>query len=215
MENTTRHGSWIRIYSSTERGTPGPKTPKWFFPLSCALSEVLYSGQDRTWKIADFGLAAQGTSRHAQTTRYARGTDGYRAPELMQYPQTYNNKVDIWAYGCIAYELVVKRRAFEADWKTMQYALAGGKPQLTLPFNPGWSAIIAYLSFIVLATIKIQCRERPSISAILQLLNCRWKKSVEVVSVRESGASPSLLKHLTLRVQRGIDWAWMDWRAYW
>jgi serine/threonine protein kinase len=132
----------------------------------------------------------------------------------MQQQHTYNNKVDIWAYGCIAYELVVKQRAFQADWETMQYALAGGNPRLTLPFNPGGSVIITYVSLVVRAAINIKCSERPSVSAILQLLHCRWKKSVEVVSMK-SKLGPSLLKHLTLRVQREIDWTCMEWRPYW
>lgn len=51
----------------------------------------------------------------AQTSEYARGTDGYRAPELIQDQPRYTNKVDIWGIGCIFYELVYRRKAVPSD----------------------------------------------------------------------------------------------------
>lgn len=33
----------------------------------------------------------------------------------------YTNKVDIWALGCIPYELVVGKKAFDSDWNIMCY----------------------------------------------------------------------------------------------
>ena len=57
---------------------------------------VLYSGTAECWKLADFGLTSQGTSRRLHTTAHSKGTDGYRAPELLQSDKaTYNNKVDV------------------------------------------------------------------------------------------------------------------------
>lgn len=50
------------------------------FPL---LTLVLYSEQYKCWKIADFGTASTATSKRLNTTRYARGTAGYRAPEIL------------------------------------------------------------------------------------------------------------------------------------
>ena len=50
------------------------------------------------------------------TTRYARGTDRYRAPELVtlfsREKPKFTNKVDIWAFGCIIFELVCSKPAF-------------------------------------------------------------------------------------------------------
>jgi serine/threonine protein kinase len=53
-------------------------------PFELELIVVLYSGTVDTWKIADFGLTAEGTSKQARTTRYSMGTPCYRAPELMR-----------------------------------------------------------------------------------------------------------------------------------
>jgi serine/threonine protein kinase len=76
------------------------------------------------WKIADFGLTATGTSQKSYTTRYSRGTSGYRAPELVNEEtekRTYNNKVDIWAIGCIFFEVIYRRKAFTHDLAVQQY----------------------------------------------------------------------------------------------
>jgi serine/threonine protein kinase len=68
------------------------------------------------WKVADFGLTSQGTSQSLHYTEFARGTSGYRAPELLlQDTAVYNNKVDIWALGCILFELVVGTKPFTTD----------------------------------------------------------------------------------------------------
>ena len=58
-------------------------------------------------KIADFGLAKElpkaGASK--QHTDYV-ATRWYRAPELLLQMTNYDHKVDIFALGCIAVELL-------------------------------------------------------------------------------------------------------------
>ena len=54
------------------------------------------------------------------------GTSGYRAPELVRgIKKVFTNKVDIWAIGCIFYELVFRRRAFYEDYDTLNYSFEG------------------------------------------------------------------------------------------
>lgn len=68
----------------------------------------------------------EGSSRRAHTTVYSRGTRSYRAPELIRDSQLkYTNKVDVWAVGCILYELVLCRRAFADDWEVLEHANSG------------------------------------------------------------------------------------------
>ena len=83
----------------------------------------MYSSQGNSWKITDFGITAEGTSKKAVYTRYARGTSSYRAPELLKTGQ-YTNKVDIWALGCIVYELFASRKAFEDDFAVFQFSVS-------------------------------------------------------------------------------------------
>jgi len=69
----------------------------------------------------------------AQTTQYSRGTSGYRAPELItEITNRYTNKVDIFAVGCIFFELVFRTKAFRDDFAVRQYALASGE-RLVIP----------------------------------------------------------------------------------
>lgn len=74
----------------------------------------MFSYIQQRWKIADFGLTAQGSSNSLNDTSSRRGTSSYRAPEV--YDFKYNNKADIWAFGCIAYELCNKKLAFREQW---------------------------------------------------------------------------------------------------
>jgi serine/threonine protein kinase len=67
-----------------------------------------------------------GSSKRAQTTRDGRGTEGYRAPELIQDEKgTYTNKVDIWAIGCILHEVWFLQKAFGRDWEVISYSRSG------------------------------------------------------------------------------------------
>lgn len=43
---------------------------------------VLYRRAEMTWKITDFGLTVEATSKRARVTQFSRGTTSYRAPEL-------------------------------------------------------------------------------------------------------------------------------------
>jgi serine/threonine protein kinase len=56
---------------------------------------VLYYPPTKLWKIADFGLTSEAVSGVAVTTKYSRGTAGYRAPELLDEYSKYTSKVDM------------------------------------------------------------------------------------------------------------------------
>ena len=71
------------------------------------------------WKLADFGLTTEMPSR--TMIQLARGTPGYRAPELLLETPHFNNKVDIWAMGCIVYEVATGRKAFVDDWAVRNF----------------------------------------------------------------------------------------------
>lgn len=129
---------------------------------------VLYSRAEDTWKIADFGLMSEGTSSAANLTTSARGTNGYRAPELLaENKRSYNNKVDIWSMGCILYELAVGIRAFSSDWRILHYSQS--KEILEIP--PGclvdehWRSI---LSNLMGCTLNIDPAQRIPASHLLR-----------------------------------------------
>ena len=96
---------------------------------------VLYCYRDDKWKLADFGISTEGTSKHPQPTMQARGTPRYRAPELLEEEAAFTNKVDIWSLGCILHELTTLRSAFHEDWKVQQYAMSTSPLPIHVPFS--------------------------------------------------------------------------------
>ena len=85
---------------------------------------VLFSERDGCWKLADFGSAAEATSKSLHTTRDRRGTASYRAPEVLEdFNASYNNKADIFALGCILYEITTGQKLFKSDWAVREYSL--------------------------------------------------------------------------------------------
>ena len=78
------------------------------------------------WKISDFGLISEGTSKDLVTSRYVRGKSCYRAPELLMDGNfKYNNKMDVWALGCITYELYTGAKPFRSDYHALEYSKSG------------------------------------------------------------------------------------------
>lgn len=94
-------------------------------------TSVIYSKHGHVWKIADFGLSAGDTSYREQSNKCSLGTSSYRPPELIQEKSVCNYKYDIWAIGCILYESVFQRRAFDGDWAVLNYSIS--KEPLEIP----------------------------------------------------------------------------------
>eukprot|EP00049_Salpingoeca_infusionum_P008366 m.136245 g.136245 ORF g.136245 m.136245 type:complete len:296 (-) comp13993_c0_seq10:463-1350(-) len=61
-------------------------------------------------KLGDFGISKVVSSQGAQTVV---GTPSYMAPEICE-GLSYNMKADVWALGCVLYEMASRSRAFEA-----------------------------------------------------------------------------------------------------
>ena len=119
------------------------------------------------WKITDFGLVAQGTSKTLRGSTGGRGTTGYRAPELLgQYTPQFNNKVDIWSIGCIVYELAARHKAFADDVSVFRYSLGG----ITLSpiFNETFDNVTAAaIDKIIRDILQIDPSLRPTAATLL------------------------------------------------
>ncbi|CAL4160779.1 unnamed protein product, partial [Meganyctiphanes norvegica] len=73
---------------------------------------ILLDRSHRIVKIGDFGISKILNSKSKAHT--VVGTPCYLSPELCQ-EKPYNQKSDIWALGCVLYEIVTLKRAFEAE----------------------------------------------------------------------------------------------------
>ncbi|EYB93008.1 hypothetical protein Y032_0187g1116 [Ancylostoma ceylanicum] len=66
-------------------------------------------------KIGDFGISkVMGTETLAQGAKTVVGTPYYISPEMCS-GQPYNEKSDMWALGCILYEMTCLQKAFEGE----------------------------------------------------------------------------------------------------
>jgi serine/threonine protein kinase len=137
---------------------------------SLTFDVVLYSQHDSAWKLADFGFASDLNSRTHQSSVYARGTPSYRAPELL--PLTgesakYTKKVDIWAMGCILYEMALGYKAFRHDYATIEYVQT--KRTLDLPFDEGFSQNCKNnITKNIVRMLQIEASLRPSAAELVQ-----------------------------------------------
>jgi hypothetical protein len=154
-----RREKFIEIYDLTTVRPPHLK--------SWTLILVLRGRDPRVWKLVDFGLTSEATSRTLITSKEAKGSGGYRPPDMITDDKpTFNSKTDIWALGCILYELVVGRRLFLDDWKVYRYTQS---PHLLLPIgalvNVGWATTLQRL---ILQMLQIDPSNRLSAFEMLK-----------------------------------------------
>ena len=121
---------------------------------------MLYSRQTNQWKIADFGISSQATSKRGITSRFARGTDSYYAPELLAPLPKFTNKVDMWALGCILYELMTGSQAFSDSWAIFEYSRSEYK--LALPNSSIPESLRSHLSENINELLHRNPATRPS-----------------------------------------------------
>lgn len=126
--------------------------------------KVLYCHRDNLWKLADFGLTTEATSNQAVTTRYSRGTGGYRAPELLSEDPKFTNKIDIWALGCILYELVAGKRAFRDDYSV--YGRVGLQLKLDIPIALLPKAFESHFEEFLGEILERDPQKRPKVSTL-------------------------------------------------
>jgi serine/threonine protein kinase len=132
---------------------------------------VLYSQSAGLWKLADFGLMSEATSKQAITTGYGRGTSCYRAPELLNLgdaQSTFTNKVDIWAMGCIIGEIMTGRRLFDSDWAVYRYYESTLPPNITAERLP--TILQEHVVRMLLDLLQRDYRKRPGILLVRSLL---------------------------------------------
>jgi tetratricopeptide (TPR) repeat protein len=107
------------------------------------------------------------------TTSLSRGSPGYRAPELL-IPSggRYNNKVDIWALGCILYELVSYKKPFHDDLAVALYRVDASRAVISMPEAPEWPrSLRSHLHHILKDLLAVEVTLRPSASDVAHLFS--------------------------------------------
>nr|CAH56440.1 Nek protein [Sphaerechinus granularis] len=170
----------IEEAKSSGQSFNAPQILKWFVQLCLALYYIhsekvlhrdlkpsnLFLTSKGIIKVGDFGIAKMlhNTMDHANTTI---GTPYYLSPEICQR-QPYNQKSDMWAAGCILYELVTLTRPFEGhELSTLIMRILRG---LYTPIPKTYGTAIEELVAVLLS---VSPGMRPSAHAILTSHNIR------------------------------------------
>uniref|UniRef100_A0A670Z453 Protein kinase domain-containing protein n=1 Tax=Pseudonaja textilis TaxID=8673 RepID=A0A670Z453_PSETE len=125
---------------------------------------ILLDKHHTTLKIGDFGISKILSSKSKAYT--VVGTPCYISPELCE-GKPYNQKSDIWALGCVLYELASLKRAFEA----------ANLPALVLKIMSGTFAPISdryspELRQLILSLLNLEPCKRPQLDEIMAEALC-------------------------------------------
>uniref|UniRef100_H3DJX8 non-specific serine/threonine protein kinase n=1 Tax=Tetraodon nigroviridis TaxID=99883 RepID=H3DJX8_TETNG len=134
-------------------------------------SQNIFLTKDGTVQLGDFGIARVLNST-VELARTWIGTPYYLSPEICEN-KPYNNKSDIWALGCVLYEMCTLKHAFEAgNMKNLVLKIIRGSfPPVSVHYSQELRSLLVQL-------FKRNPRERPSVSSILDkpFLACRIEK---------------------------------------
>lgn len=112
---------------------------------------------DKKIKIGDFGIAKMlDDTYHMAETR--RGCRIYMAPERHRKGEKYNHKADVWALGCILYELCM----LEYTFTDVSDILDGLYEPIPAGLHPG-------VSFYIPKLLSVDPNRRPSADQILNI----------------------------------------------
>lgn len=120
---------------------------------------ILLNKTRKVVKIGDFGISKILSSKSKANS--VIGTPCYISPELCE-GKPYNQKSDIWALGCVLYELATLNRAFEAS----------NLPALVLKimkgnFSPISERYSEELKNLILSMLQIDQAKRPTLPQIM------------------------------------------------
>ncbi|NXA47459.1 NEK1 kinase, partial [Nothocercus julius] len=124
-------------------------------------SQNIFLTKDGTVQLGDFGIARVLNST-VELARTCIGTPYYLSPEICQN-KPYNNKSDIWALGCVLYEMCTLKHAFEAgNMKNLVLKIISGSfPPVSTHYSYDLRNLLSQL-------FKMNPRDRPSVNSILE-----------------------------------------------
>lgn len=163
---------------------------------------------DGTVKVLDFGLAktldptgaAPTVSFHASEAGHILGTAAYMAPEQAR-GMLVDKRADIWAFGCVLYEMLTGFRAFAGAELSDTLAFVLTKP-------PDWTALPAITPPPIRRLLR-RCLEKDRTLRLADIADAR----LEIEEVLTAPASDSMTAVLVVppvrpaRWRRALPWA--------
>ena len=163
--------------TAADRYFPEGQVLDWFIELCLALrychdrkllhrdikTQNIFVNQHNTCKLGDFGIARVLTATREMASSVV-GTPYALAPEVCE-SKAYSYAADVWALGCVLYEMCSLRRPFEADnllglvWKIVHCQ----------PRDITEGQFSDELKGLVAAMLQKDSSKRPSVKEILML----------------------------------------------
>jgi eukaryotic-like serine/threonine-protein kinase len=156
---------------------------------------------DGTVRILDFGLAKIDLDPALPTITDAGlvlGTVAYMAPEQAR-GQTVDTRCDIWAFGCVLYELLTGRRAF--DGQSAAEAIAA-----VLEREPDWNALPAATPPALRALLS-KCLQKDRSHRLRDIGDAHFDLDEARGPGRPEQSQPSASRTRWSRVRESAAWA--------
>jgi serine/threonine protein kinase len=108
-----------------------------------ALLHARHSTSTCAAQVADFGLAREKSQTFVSGVTSQRGTLPWTAPEIVRTPHAVTEKVDVFSFGVVMWELWTGKEPYEGVsylQLMMQLADSEARPRPPVPGTPDWDA---------------------------------------------------------------------------
>lgn len=167
--------AYIKLCKKSGSGIPELRVLRWFTQIVSGIAHIhsknimhrdlkpqniFIASSGRRVLIGDFGVCKV-LEKKSDLTQTITGTPYYLSPEIFQQ-KPYSMKSDIWAIGCVLYEMVALRVPFDAvDFQSLgALVMRGSNP----PFPPTYSKDLRNIFYDIM---KRDYRARPSADDLL------------------------------------------------
>ncbi|GAX76016.1 hypothetical protein CEUSTIGMA_g3459.t1 [Chlamydomonas eustigma] len=151
-------------------------------------SQNIFIAEGNILKLGDFGISRVLNS-DSELARTVIGTPYYLSPEICE-DRPYNRKSDVWALGCVLYELVTLKKAFDGHClPALIVCILKGK------YPPVPTRYSTPLRNLVDSMLKQNPKDRPSVDAILRQAYVRQhveRYAQHVISLSPLASPPEL-----------------------
>ncbi len=147
-------------------------------------------------KILDFGIARledpSGEGRRT-TAGVAIGTPTYMAPEQCEGSATINDRVDVYALGCMSFELLTGAPPFQSASMAAVLRMHIVRPPPPLP-----ATIPAPITALITQMLAKEAKDRPSMSEVVQRLEEHFgargsQTAIPVLATKSTPRKPVLV----------------------
>ena len=99
----------------------------------------------------------------------------YRAPELIHQHQLFDNKIDVWAFGCVLLEMTTQRQAFRGEGEIRNFMAHPGEIEVfELDYRDVNEDIVMsakWVEGLINEMLQVEFNRRPSADSVLKKID--------------------------------------------